>query len=213
MPFVRIELAVLSLRDGALSVLLARRQGPPYQGTWAMPGGVLRIDLDADLDAAAQRVAGERLGLAIPYLRQQGAVGGPGRDERAPWALSVVYRALLPIDAPAAMPGKRVEELRWVPVDQLASVGPMAFDHAELITQAAAALRAEVADLNLPAGIVPASFTLPELQGLCEALLGQTLDKVSFRRRVMQRDLVSALEGQQRGGAHRPAQLYSLQQQ
>ena len=57
MPFTRIELVVLSVVDDGLAVLLGKREQAPYIGKWALPGGVVRIDLDADLDASAQRVA------------------------------------------------------------------------------------------------------------------------------------------------------------
>ena len=210
MPFVRVELAAFGVVEGRLAVLLIKRRESPHAGRWALPGGVLRIDLDADLDAAAQRVARERLQVALPYLRQQLAVGGKQRDERAPWALSVVYRAMVSPEALAATPGKRVDELRWTPVDE---VGPdsLAFDHGTLVAQAAQSLREEVEDLRLPTGLVPASFVLSELQALCEAVLGRPLDKVSFRRRLAQRELVEPVEGElQSGVAHRPAQVYRL---
>ena len=94
MPFTRVEVAVMALVDGGLQVLLARRAEAPHAGAWALPGGVLRIDLDGNLDDAARRVMRERLGVDLPFLRQIQAVGGPTRDPRAPWALSLVYRAL-----------------------------------------------------------------------------------------------------------------------
>ena len=56
----------LSIIDGRLVVLLGRRAQEPHAGKWALPGGVLRIDLDADLEAAVQRVANERLGVTLP---------------------------------------------------------------------------------------------------------------------------------------------------
>ena len=70
MPFVRVELAVLSIVEGSLAVLLGQRAQAPHAGQWALPGGVLRIDLDEDLEAAAQRVANERLGAPLPFIRQ-----------------------------------------------------------------------------------------------------------------------------------------------
>jgi len=208
MPFVRIELAALSVIDGGLAVLLGRRTEAPYQGRWALPGGVLRIDLDASLDDAAQRVAQERLNARVPYLRQQCAVGGPSRDPRAPWALSVVYRALVARDAFAATPGKRLEALRWWPVERVEAEARPAFDHAALVGGAVAALRTEVDRLEIPFGFAPAAFTLSELQALCEALLGRRLDKSSFRRRLDERALVEPVAGALRTGAFRPAQLY-----
>lgn len=210
MPFTRLEIAVLGVVEGELSVLLARRAAPPYAGRWALPGGALRIDLDASLDAAALRVMRERLGLDLPFLRQLCAAGGPTRDPRAPWALSVVYRALVQPDRIAPAAGKRVEALDWRPVDQAMADRALAFDHAGLVARAVAATRAEVDALDLPAALLPESFTLGELQALCERLLGRRLDKSSFRRRIAERDLVAPVAGQMRTGANRPAQVYRL---
>jgi len=44
-------------------------------------------------------------------------------------------------------------------------------------------------------GYVPEQFTLAELQSLCEALLGRSLDKSSFRRRLDDRGLVEQIMG------------------
>jgi ADP-ribose pyrophosphatase YjhB (NUDIX family) len=211
MPFVRLELAVMTILDGVLSVLLIKRQQAPHAGKWALPGGVLRIDLDSNLESAAQRVGQERLGVSLPYLRQQCAVGGVRRDPRAPWALSLVYRALVPADAFEPRPGKRVDQLKWVPVMK-ASVDPeLAFDHASLISHAWVALQSEIERLELPGGFLPIEFTLGELQSTCESLLGRKLDKSSFRRRLEERDAVKPVKNLMRtGGAHRPAQVYRL---
>lgn len=210
MPFVRTELVVLCVQDGDLKVLMSRRQEAPHKGLQGLPGGVLRIDLDDSLEAAAQRVARERLGQPLPNLSQLGAVGGKERDERAPWALSVVYRSLVQPDL-RPTPGKRVVSLDWLPVGEVMGQAGFAFDHAELVTRAVADTRGQIEGLRFPAGWVPEPFTLPELQSFCEAVLGRSLDKVTFRRRIDAAGQVQALEGAQRtGGAFRPAQLYRL---
>jgi ADP-ribose pyrophosphatase YjhB (NUDIX family) len=208
MPFTRIEIAVMSLVEGGLHVLLARRAEAPYAGKWALPGGVLRIDLDGSLDEAAQRVMRERLGLEMPFLRQLTAVGGPKRDPRARWAMSVVYRALVPAEDVRAQAGKRIEALEWRLVKDAAADPSLAFDHASLVAQAARITRSEVDDLQLPFGFLPEQFTLGELQLTCEQLLERPLDKSSFRRRLADRDLLEAVEGAMKTGAFRPAQLY-----
>jgi len=208
MPFTRLELAILSIVDGGLVVLLGKRAGAPHKGKWALPGGVLRIDLDRDLETAAQRVAGERLGVTLPYLRQLQAVGGKSRDSRAPWALSIAYRALLPFDAIDPKAGKRLESIRWCAVDEAIGDAKLAFDHAALIRSATEATRNEIERLELPFGFLPETFTLGELQSCCEAILGRRLDKSSFRRRLDERGLLEALPGEMRTGAFRPAQLF-----
>lgn len=208
MPFTRLEIAVMGLVDGKLQVLLGKRAEAPHAGRWALPGGVLRIDLDRSLDDAARRVMQERTGLARPFLRQLAAVGAPNRDPRAPWALSVVYRSLVRADGLDASAGKRLDALAWRPVDALRVGPPLAFDHAELIDSAVAALRDEVERLELPFDGLPPTFTLGELQAACEALLGRALDKSSFRRRLAERALVVPIDGEMRGGANRPAQVF-----
>lgn len=210
MPFTRLEIAVLSLVDGELQVLLARRAEAPDAARWALPGGVLRVDTDVSLEDAARRVLAERLGLELPYLRQLGAVGGPGRDPRAPWTLSVVYRALVPVTRLAPSAGKRIEALAWRPVAEAAADPQLAFDHADLIARAVDGTRVEIERLDLPAGFLPDAFTLGELQRCCEQLLGRRLDKSSFRRRLAERHLVVPVAGLMRGGANRPAQVYRL---
>lgn len=210
MPFVRLELAVLTVREGALQVLLGKRTELPYRGQWALPGGVIRIDLDDDLPAACQRVAQERLGVRLPNLAQVLAVGGRKRDPRAPWALSIVHRCVVAAQALEAVPGKRLEKLAWVPVDLAAADRTLAFDHAGLIEAAAQAARAEFRALRFPAGLLAEVFTLGELQAVSEAVLGHALDKSSFRRRIDDAGCVVPVPGQMRTGAFRPAQLYRL---
>ena len=210
MPFTRLEIAVMSLVDGELQVLLARRAEAPYAGKWALPGGVLRIDLDASLDAAALRVMRERLGLDLPFLRQLCAAGGPTRDPRAPWALSVVYRALVPADNVKPLAGKRIEALAWRCVDDAIAVRNLAFDHAMLAFRAVGSTRTEVERLDLPAGFLPGQFTRGELQSTCEQLLGRRLDESSFRRKLADRQVVEPVEGAMRTGANRPARIYRL---
>lgn len=199
---------MLGLVDGDLHVLLARRAAAPHAGRWALPGGALRIDLDATLDDAARRVMRERLGIELPFLRQICAEGGPTRDPRAPWALSIVYRALIDAEGTKPKAGKRVEALVWRPVAQAVTDRALAFDHAALVARAVEATRAEVERLDLPSGFLPARFTLGELQSLCERVLGRDLDKSSFRRKLAERALVEPVSGELRLGANRPAQIF-----
>jgi hypothetical protein len=72
--------------------------------------------------------------------------------------------------------------------------------------------RAEVRDLALPASLFPPTFTLGELQSMCEAVLGPrvALDKSSFGRRLNDKKLVEPVDGEMRTGPNRPAQVYRL---
>ena len=209
MPLVRVDLVLLAVHEGQLHVLLSQRQEAPFKDQWGLPGGVLRIDLDASLEAAAQRVAHERMGRSLSNLTQVVSVGGANRDPRAPWAMTVVFTSLISVDLPTS-PGKRVQALAWKTIEQMDAEGPLAFDHATLIRLAVERVREGVRDFRFPEGSIPDDFTLPELQSISEAILGQHLDKVTFRRRIEAAQLVEPVAGIMRGGAHRPAQVYRL---
>jgi 8-oxo-dGTP diphosphatase len=210
MPFVRVELVLLSVAAGGLQVLLSHRQEAPFKGKWGLPGGVLRIDLDAFLEDAAQRVANERLNKTLPNLTQVAAVGGAKRDPRAPWAMSVVYSALVQPDI-ETLPGKRVQALAWRNAAEVIAANDLAFDHAALVAKAVEAARREVRELRFPKGWMPEEFTLSELRAMSEAVLDAKLDKVTFRRRMVGDGLAVALEGRMREGtSFRPAQLHKL---
>ena len=212
MPFVRIELAVLAVADGALQILLGKRAEAPYAGQWALPGGVLRIDLDASLDDACQRTARERLGLELPGATQLCAQGGRTRDPRAPWTLSVIYRCTTTRDRLAAVPGKRMDELKWVDAREAAGNRTLAFDHTQLIGRAVDRLREDVDALRFPPGLIAEPFTLADLQAVSQVVLAERrrLDKSSFRRRLDAAGCVEPISGEIRTGAFRPAQLFRL---
>jgi 8-oxo-dGTP diphosphatase len=125
-PAVTADVAVLS-RDRR--ILLVRRKGRPFKGSWALPGGF--VEIDEPLDDAAARELEEETGLAGLALRQLGAFGRPGRDPRGR-TVSVVYVSVTD-EPPEPMAGSDALEARWWPLDSLPE---LAFDHAEIIARA-----------------------------------------------------------------------------
>lgn len=209
MPLVRVDLAVFSIQEGCLKVLLSQRKEAPFKNKWGLPGGVLRIDLDESFPAAAKRIGMERIGLTPNGLQQVVTVGGAKRDPRAPWAVSVVFRGMLKPDLQLSL-GKRISALEWQPAATAIASSDLAFDHRDLIKLAVNDIQSKVRELNFPEGTLQDTFTIPELQALSEEILGHTLDKVTFRRRVLAKEILVELPEELRGGAHRPAKLYRL---
>jgi 8-oxo-dGTP diphosphatase len=67
---------------------------------------------------------------------------------------------------------------------------------------------------SLPVYLCGDTFTLPELQTVYEILLGEPINKVSFRRKMDELEILEPIPGAQKAGkAHRPAQLYRLRKQ
>ncbi|MFD6185961.1 NUDIX domain-containing protein [Streptomyces goshikiensis] len=124
-PFaVTVDLAVLTVRAGALHVLLIRRGQEPYAGTWALPGGFVLPRESAE--TAARRELAEETGLArgvvaALHLEQLRTYSDPDRDPRMR-VVSVAFTALVPdMPEPAAEGGGDADRARWVPVTDVAA--------------------------------------------------------------------------------------------
>ncbi len=83
----------------------------------------------------------------------------------------------------------------------------LAFDHNELLNLALERLTNKTRYTALPASLMPELFTLTELQTIYEIILGQSLDKKAFRRRMIEAGAVEETNHSKIVGK-RPAQLY-----
>lgn len=72
-------------------LLLIRRGGHPYLGTWALPGGF--AEPGETLDQTACRELEEETGVKNIYLEQLRTFSTPGRDPRG-WTITGAYLAL-----------------------------------------------------------------------------------------------------------------------
>lgn len=203
-PIVVVDVALFTVVDDSLRVLLVQRAEEPERRRWALPGGMLMPDVDASLEAAARRVLQRKVSVDIPHLEQVCTFSGPDRDPRG-WSIGTLFCALLPRDQVHALVRDKVEALDWA--DPARPGHRMAFDHESQLAAALAQLRARVEARVLPLHLLPERFTLTQLQRTCEAILGHALDKSAFRRRLKDSpDLVELDEFVR--GAQRPAQLY-----
>lgn len=199
-----VDVVLLTLQDEGLKLVLLKREREPYKGVLALPGGYIHPEEDTDARAAALRVLKAKTAIEAPYLEQLACFSGPARDPRG-WSVSVAHYALVSHDViqRAAHP-----DVKLMSVDR-----PLAlpFDHRSIVEAAVARLRSKSQYSSLPCYLAGDSFTLPQLQRVYEALMGEVLNKVSFRRKMTEMDMLEPVAGKMAaGGAHRPAQLYRL---
>ncbi len=199
-PIVTVDIVLLTLQDGALHAGLTQRDKAPALGAWTLPGGWVHVDEDQDADDAAARILRDKAGIVSPYLEQLRTFSGMHRDSRG-WSLSVSYYAVVP-----GQLNTTGERFRWAPVDGLRS---LPFDHAQILRTAVERVRSKTLYSSLPVHLMPAEFSLGELQRTYEQVLGAELDKRGFRRRIEELDVIEEIPGAfTSGGSHRPAQLY-----
>lgn len=203
-PLLAVDAAVFSVIDGTLKVLLIRIGSGPYEGKWALPGGLVRFD--ESLDQAAERVLSEKAGVDDIYLEQLYTFGGVDRDIRGR-SVSVAYFALVNSDRclPAAI--EYYSDIAWHDAGRLPK---LAFDHAKIITRGVERLRSKLGYSNIAYGLLPKEFTLTELQSTYESILGHGLDKRNFRKKIQDIGLVKETGKIRKAGPSRPARLYAF---
>ena len=105
---------VRRLQEKKLKILLIRRGGFPYKGSWAMPGGFCRKGEDV-IDSARRELC-EETGIEDAYVKLVGVYGEPGRDPRG-WVISSTYMALMNGRDCHLKAGDDAQDARWFTVE------------------------------------------------------------------------------------------------
>ncbi|MBC7000629.1 NUDIX hydrolase [Cytophaga sp. FL35] len=200
---VAVDCLIFGFNDGNLELLLVSRSFEPERDRWSLIGGF--VHNDEDLDDAAHRVLTELTGLDDVYMEQVRAFGKAKRDpyERV---ISVTYSALvLKKDYNDEL--VKSYKAEWFPIDNLPE---LIFDHKEMIDAAMKRLRRRVKSGPVGFNLLPEKFTLPQLQKLYEAILGEEIDKRNFRKKLNSMDFLIKLNEKDKTESKKGAYLYKF---
>ena len=144
-PALTADICIFARAGAGWKLLLIRRGGHPYLGCWALPGGF--ADEGERIESTAARELQEETGLTGLALRLVGIYSAPGRDPRG-WTVSAAYGTRVEGQL-EAVADDDAAEAGWFDV-ALPEDGPaaaalpggqrLAFDHAQIIADAAALL-------------------------------------------------------------------------
>ncbi|MBP9786639.1 MAG: NUDIX hydrolase [Acinetobacter sp.] len=204
-PLFTVDMAIFSVAKGQLQVLMIQRSNFPEKGKWALPGGFVDLKTDPNLMATAHRKLLEKTGIHSPYLEQVETIGNQHRDPRG-WSITSLYFALIDFNKFQIQQSTTTEQSEWLSINEALKLD-LAFDHKDLLQLAFDRLCNKTRYTALPASLMPELFTLTELQTIYEIILGHTLEKKSFRRRMQEAAVVEET-GQQKIVGKRPAQLF-----
>ena len=204
---VTVDVAILTIRDDELCILLVRRGEAPYRGRWALPGGF--VGPAEDLAEAAVRELAEETGIRGGFhLEQLQTYGAPRRDPRMR-TVTVAYLALAPnLATPVA--GTDAAHAAWLPVaEALRTPARLAFDHGRIVRDAVERARAKLEYTPLATAFCPPEFTVAELRRVYETVWGVELDPRNFHRKVSKtQGLLMATGATTNREGGRPAQLF-----
>lgn len=199
--YISVDCIIFGFHKEELNLLLIKRNFNPCKGNWSLVGGFL--DKEESLDQTAQRVLRELTGLDNVFMEQVGSFGAIDRDpgERV---VSTAYYALINIedyDPELAM----LHNAHWV---KLSELPPLIFDHKQMVDKALRRLKRQVSNQSIGYNLLPKLFTLSQFQQMYEAILGKSLDKRNFRKKVAEMEFLEKTDEKDKLCSKRGAYLY-----
>ncbi|MBZ5858247.1 NUDIX hydrolase [Flavihumibacter profundi] len=193
---ISIDCIIFGFNAGELKILLLKAK---FARGWALPGGL--IGREEDIDSAAHRTLEERTGLVDIYMQQFKVFGQADRATQVVnkklweeagikndkgWLferfITVGYYALVDFNKATPSFDGFSTEAEWFNVYELPE---MIMDHASLVADALEFLRLQLNYRPVGYSLLPEKFTMPELQKLYETILGRTLDRRNFQRKIL----------------------------
>lgn len=200
---VAVDSIIFGYDEGAreLNVLLLKRNFQPAKGEWSLMGGFLNHS--ESVDTAAKRILHQLTGLSEVYMEQLYTFGELDRDPGAR-IISISYFALIKINASDTELVK-THGATWVPISAMPL---LIFDHLAMVNRALKKLQVRARTQPIGFELLPDKFTIPQLQGLYEAIYNKTFDKRNFRRKLLSMDLLEKLEEKEKESSRKGAWYY-----
>ena len=218
LPHISIDCVIFGFHDNQLKVLLLEWKDSLR---WSLPGGF--ILKDEDIDQAATTILLKRTGLEKIHLQQFHAFGDPNRDRKKhginppkgsnpkSWLMdrfvTIGYWALVEHSKVTPTPDGFSRSCSWCEVSE---VPELILDHNLIIEKALESLRQQLNDYPIGFNLLPAKFTMPELQSLYETILDEKLDRRNFQKKILSLGILTRLNERKQGGAHKAPYLYKF---
>ncbi len=208
-PSVAVDVALLTVRPpGELAVLVHRRADGYGKGKWSLPGTF--VHEGETLQDAALRALLTKVGVRGEQPAQLRVFDALGRDDRG-WVMSAAHADLVPYERLESVLNDDAVLAAIEGTPPAADAGGLLFDHDAIVTEAVLWARRAYEAQPDPMRLLGTEFTLNELQGLHEAVLGRALPKDSWRRSMTDADrrLLEETGAIRRGSVGKPARLFT----
>ena len=199
---LEVLINLFTIEKGVLKVLLVRRDIEPYRGYWMLPTGLLLSN--ETIEECSREVLYEWLGLKDIHLENCGIYSELKRIpvERV---IGSSLTGIIDIDSFNIKRKKNIESFAWFSVDETPKV---VYDHDQIIMDASKYIRKRLRQIDFLKHLFPSDFTLPELQMTYEQIIGKSLDRRNFRKKIISLDILEDTKYKNEETNGRPAKLY-----
>ncbi len=200
---VAVDCIIFGFDGNNIKLLLVQRGLKPERGKWSLMGGFLQPT--ESLEQAANRILKKLTGLEGVYMEQLRAFGDPQRDpvERT---ISIAYFALVDIHQYEEQLSHEYNA-EWFLLDETPD---LIFDHKKMMEDAKRQLRYKAALHPILFELLPAKFTIPQLQILYEGIYDTTFDNRNFSRKVLSTELLIKQKEKDKANSKKGAFYYKL---
>lgn len=181
---IAVECCVFGFQDSVLKILLVKRSIDPFKDHWLLPGGAMREG--RTLPQSVNDVLFNLTGIREISLEQVSCYSDIHRHP-VKRVVSVSFYGLIKPEAHPVIPKNYISDIKWYPINELPKLG---FDHDRLFRDALEKLRFNLREHLVFGELLPDRFTLTELQELYESILGESLDRRNFRKKILQMDIL-----------------------
>ena len=217
-PHISVDTVIFGFNGDQLKVLLLKMK---FNHQYFLPGGYMKKE--ENLESAAIRILRERTQLDKIFLQEFAVFSELNRSEEAfkdfpddLWHkkrfISVGYYALVNHKDVSPIGDELSESCDWIILDELESQN-ITMDHKQIIEKALNTLREQISYKPIGLNLLPEKFTLSELQKLYEAILGRTLNRGNFYRKIKNIGILKKLDEKRKGGAHKAPDVYIFDQE
>lgn len=206
-PAVTTDCVIFGYNGLELNVLLIERGIEPFKGKWALPGGFLHENENAE--EGALRELWEETGVRDVFIEQLYTFSDADRDPRGR-VISIAYYALVKSTNFEVIGGDDAKSAKWFPIKDIPS---LPFDHDRILRVAHQRLKAKIRYQPIGFELLNKEFTIPELQSLYEAVLDVQFDRRNFNRKISKLDILLPLDKKEEGVAHKAARFFTFDKQ
>lgn len=203
---VTVDAIVFAYIEKELNVLLIKRAIKPFLNKWALPGGFMNEDENAD--EAVRRKLKEETNIDLTYLEQLYTFTDVKRDPRER-IISVAHYALINPTNYNLTTNIHAKEVKWLPLREAIKL-PIAFDHFNIISYGHSRLQNKIKYEPIGFELLPQYFSMSDLYDLYVAILGDGLDRRNFIKKINSYDLLKRTQHKTAGHVGRRAQLFEF---
>ena len=205
-PAVTTDCVIFGFDGKELNVLLIERGVEPFKGSWALPGGFLKMDETAE--QGAKRELMEETNVTDVYLEQFHTFTDIDRDPRER-VITIAYYALVRKSDYRVIAGDDAARAEWFPIQELP---PIAFDHREIIKMAQGRLQEKLATKPIAFHLLDEKFKMSELQRLYEVINEKTYERRNFAKKMIATGMLADKGPNPEPEQNRAATLYSFKE-